>query len=187
MSAYSWFFLNRISLRPSSIGSTSSRPTASIFSGTPYTGHVSPDRFLPFRVECLAQADHYVYAPGGFSSRRYIRFVFTTTLKFASLPTGSRHLHLGFQLEDRSLQLPSMTTVPTKKLHWEDFHLLDEQCYGLHRTVREVFPHTALLKVPQTTAKDSRRGSCRTGQADCTDTARSVSRSHIHVCRDVAR
>jgi hypothetical protein len=48
LSAYSWFFLNRISLHPGSMGSTSSGPTASISKSTPYTGHVSPDRFSPF-------------------------------------------------------------------------------------------------------------------------------------------
>jgi hypothetical protein len=48
LSAYSWFFLNRVSLRPSAMGSTSSRPTTSIFSSTPYTGHVSPGCFSPF-------------------------------------------------------------------------------------------------------------------------------------------
>ena len=106
-----------------------------------------PVPFLPFRVECPAQADHHANAAGGFSSRRYNRFACATTLKLASLPTGSRHLHLGFQLRDRSPQLPSMTTVPTKRLHWEDFHLLDEQCYGLHRTGHEDFPHPALLKI----------------------------------------
>ena len=120
LSAHSLFFLNRCSLRPSSTGSTSS------FCHSQYLQEAICSWWSQFTT--------------------LFRFEFTTTLRLARLPTGARLLHSGFQPEDRSILLPSMTTVPTGRLHREDFHLLAEQCYGLHQTVQEGLPHTAFLK-----------------------------------------